>query len=109
MNGFSMAGNYFILTNGLGIGFNLMGCSNDYKYYGNYIEQIIAINGNVLNILDGSFLASKLISELGIIGFLIVVFLMIKSIFVLIQGAFKKSYIENEDLINNNRNILIFI
>jgi hypothetical protein len=100
LNGFSMASNYFQLTNGLGVGFNSMGCSNDVRFYGNYMDQITSLSGSTLNILDGSFIASKLISEFGVIGFLLVIYLTIKCIQVLLNGIYKNIYLKNMDFIN---------
>jgi hypothetical protein len=100
LNGFSMASNYFQLTNGLGVGFNSMGCSNDVRFYGNYMDQITSLSGSTLNILDGSFIASKLISEFGVIGFLLVIYLTIKCMQVLFNGIYKNINLKNFDIIN---------
>lgn len=99
LNGFSMAGNYFALTKGLGVGFNSMGCSSDFRFYGNYMDQIFALSDSTLNILDGSFIASKFISELGIIGILIVIFLTLKSMIILFIGMSTRYSFINEDRI----------
>jgi hypothetical protein len=72
LNGFSMAYEYLKLTNGMGIGFNQMGCNN-FGDIGGYSYLISQVNsGILLNFEDGSFAASKIISELGFLGLLIV-------------------------------------
>jgi hypothetical protein len=69
LNGFSMANTYAINTNGLGIGFNQMGCNNTGNI-GIYSALIASgNNGIVLNFEDGSFAFSKIVSELGFLGY----------------------------------------
>jgi hypothetical protein len=68
LNGFSMANTYAITTNGLGIGFNQMGCNNtgDIGIHSALITTVN--NGTLLNFEDGSFAFSKIVSELGFLG-----------------------------------------
>lgn len=51
-------------TNGIGLGFQLMGTNEPTEWN----KVIYNISGEYKNISDGSFLASKLISEFGLIG-----------------------------------------
>lgn len=83
LNGWSQAYEYFAATQGLGVGFNQMGCEK-FENVGAFSPSILAGAGTILNSQDGSFMASKLISELGVVGLLLVIFLTflsIKSIF----------------------------
>jgi hypothetical protein len=74
LNGWSQAYEYFVATLGLGVGFNQMGCGEFVKL-GRYSSDMFDIRGGVLNLQDGSFMAAKLISELGVVGLLLVIFL----------------------------------
>ncbi len=96
LNGFSMAYQYLMLTNGLGIGFNQMGCNN-YGEIGAY-SALIAYgnNGVILNFEDGSFAASKIISELGLAGIFIVSTLTIYSLNVI----YKAFAVKNNSFVN---------
>jgi hypothetical protein len=58
----------------LGVGVNQMGCGEFVKL-GRYSSDMFDIRGGVLNLQDGSFMAAKLISELGVVGLLLVIFL----------------------------------
>ncbi|WP_143476184.1 hypothetical protein [Pseudacidovorax sp. RU35E] len=79
LNGWSQMTETLRLTNGIGLGFNQMGCGN-FMYVGKYTALISdAILGIILNAEDGSFMSSKLVSELGFLGFLIIAFLLIKA------------------------------
>lgn len=80
LNGWSQAYQTFASTNGLGLGFNQMGCGNfhDIGYYSPLIQA--AFSGDMLNAEDGSLLSAKLISELGYAGLFIIFALSWKSI-----------------------------
>lgn len=61
----------FITSYGLGIGFQQMGVNGEIGIY----QQILAeLDAPMLNIYDGSFISSKLISEFGVIGALMCIF-----------------------------------
>jgi len=99
LNGFSMAYEYLKLTNLMGIGFNQMGCINfgDIGVYSSLIKQ--GNNGILLNIEDGSFAASKLISELGFLGLLIVGILTFYSFNSILRALNSKNYLNLNFLI----------
>ena len=79
LNGWSQAYENLIITKGLGLGINQMGCG-DFINVGMFSEHIqLWTGGTVLNSNDGSFLASKLISELGALGILIICYLVARS------------------------------
>ena len=68
LNGWSQAYETFPETYGLGLGFNQMGCG-DFVGIGRFSEHIrLWTHGVVLNWNDGSFAASKLVSEFGLVG-----------------------------------------
>ncbi|EFA6851380.1 O25 family O-antigen polymerase, partial [Escherichia coli] len=61
----------FITSYGLGIGFQQMGVNGEVGVY----QQILAdLDAPMLNIYDGSFISSKLISEFGFIGAIMCIF-----------------------------------
>jgi hypothetical protein len=63
-----------IRTYGYGLGFNRMGCEPVIN--SSVRDAIYKLNGSGLNDSDGSFLVSKLISELGLFAFLFVLYLV---------------------------------
>ncbi|MDN0109157.1 hypothetical protein [Yersinia mollaretii] len=78
-----------IKTNGIGLGFQQMGTGETNELN----EYIFSLSGKYKNISDGSFLASKLVSEFGIIGIILLlafVKLAMKCLFD-ITMAFKKN------------------
>ncbi|PJC86314.1 hypothetical protein CSW98_08835 [Vibrio sp. HA2012] len=77
LNGWSMLYDYLVNTNGLGVGINRMGCGA-FSEYGSYTKDIVRFLGMPLNVSDGSFVSSKIISEFGILGFIIVAFFLLK-------------------------------
>ena len=79
LNGWSQAYETFLETYGLGLGFNQMGCG-DFVGIGRFSEHIrFWTHGVVLNWNDGSFAASKLVSEFGLVGIGIVFYLLLRS------------------------------
>lgn len=91
LNGWSQAYDSIILTSGLGVGLNQMGCG-DFYWVGRFSNHIsLWTGGLVLNWNDGSFLASKLISELGILGIVIVAWLTFRSSKAIIAYIFDAS------------------
>ncbi|WP_038146660.1 hypothetical protein [Vibrio nigripulchritudo] len=77
LNGWSMLYEYLVNTNGLGVGINQMGCGVG-SQYGIYTKDITQYLGAPLNASDGSFLFSKIVSEFGIFGFGIVIYILLK-------------------------------
>lgn len=69
MQGWEDAYNSFVETNGLGLGFQKMGSTKP----GHFADIIFNIQGNYYMREDGSFLASKLISEFGLLGLFLVI------------------------------------
>lgn len=64
----------FITSYGLGIGFQQMGVNGEVGVY----QQILAdLDAPMLNIYDGSFISSKLISEFGFIGAIMCIFYLL--------------------------------
>jgi len=61
-------------TNGLGLGFQMLGMPG--THLTPYSEAIVLITGSITNLTDGGLLAAKLIAEFGIVG-LIICFLYI--------------------------------
>lgn len=78
LNGWSQAMQTLYETNGLGTGFNQMGCGR-FENVGSLSPLIFAAAGVVLNSNDGSFLASKMIAELGFVGIIAVMGLTVLS------------------------------
>lgn len=58
-------------TNGFGVGLQMLGLDQSQLTESSYKIQKLA--GRVLNIEDGGFLASKVVSEIGVVGLLIVI------------------------------------
>jgi len=83
LNGWSKAWVSILESRGLGLGFNNMGCgkSSESGYYSDTIMQ--ATGGINLNSEDGSILISKIITEFGLFGILLVLTLISKSIFTI--------------------------
>ena len=67
VQGWEDAGANFLRTNGLGLGFNMMGCTPlpDVSARSTITQFNLALNAE-----DGSFLVSKIVSEMGVIGIL---------------------------------------
>jgi hypothetical protein len=72
LQGWQLAYLNFIDTNGIGLGFQMLGKST--TMYGNITHIMISLLGGYtpLNAEDGGFLAAKLIAEFGLIGIFIV-------------------------------------
>lgn len=98
LNGWSQAYESFQKSDGIGLGFNQMGCG-PYASVGIYSEAIVEWLGVVANIEDGSFMASKLISELGVFGVLIVLSLTVyffREIFKVKGYLIQKNQVKNQ-------------
>jgi len=68
LQGWHLAYINLIETNGLGLGFQMLGSAS--THLSPYSEKIYTIMGEKRNVPDGGFLAAKLISELGVVGVL---------------------------------------
>lgn len=91
LQGWQLAYLNFIETNGIGLGYQMLGSS--LTQTGPYTDAITSFaSGNrALNIEDGGFLAAKLIAEFGVLGVLVVVFY----IYWIIKIIFKTNYLHN--------------
>lgn len=83
-NGWYQAIDYLKDTYYLGAGINSMG-NDKYYFFGKHSEHIDHVIGTVLNAKDGSFMISKILSEFGIVGILLILYLINKSIFAIIR------------------------
>jgi hypothetical protein len=103
LNGWSQAYETLLVTRGLGLGINQMGCG-DFVNIGRFSDHMALWTGGiVLNWNDGSFLISKLTAELGLIGICIVCYLIIKScvaIYNYLVADFKANALTPSVLIN---------
>lgn len=73
LNGWEIARENLVSSNYLGLGLNRMGCNGNFAgVFGDAIEQL---SGSRLNFNDGSFLVSKVVSELGVLGIAVVAWL----------------------------------
>lgn len=70
LSGWERAYLNFIETNGFGLGFNMLG---HYGEQGVAMDKVFDSSGSYLNLYDGGSLAPKMISELGLIGVLLLV------------------------------------
>lgn len=71
LQGWHLAYINLIETNGLGLGFQMLGSVS--THLSPYAEKIYSIMGEDRNIPDGGFLAAKFIAEFGVIGVLCVI------------------------------------
>lgn len=79
-NGWQLLDKNLESTSGLGLGFNAMGCSP--RPYTEVTQWLMAINLEDQNYNDGSFMLSKIGSEFGYIG---IILLIISAIYALIK------------------------
>jgi len=102
LNGWSQAMQTINETNGLGVGFNQMGCGK-FINSGQFTPLIqAAYSGEMLNAEDGSLMSAKLIAEFGYFGIVMVIALAWRCIRVLIEFVNK-----NNDCTVAQRNYLI--
>ncbi len=73
LQGWDEAWNSLINTSGLGLGFQMLGTNPP----GDIADRIFMLYGAEFNRADGGFLASKVISELGVVGVLITLCFMV--------------------------------
>ncbi len=92
LQGIDDARRAFSETYGLGLGFQMAGTNS----LGPYGIRIAALSGMNLNRFDGGFLASKLVSEFGIVGVIAVLF-YIKKVMMSISVLRKVSSDDTED------------
>lgn len=100
LQGWDMAYLNLVSTNGLGIGFQMLGMSD--IILSDFTETISTITDKPHNLEDGGFLASKIISEFGIIGVLII----ISYIYYLIKFIFYSNRLWNEIQLSNDINYI---
>ena len=84
LNGWSQGYESMTETLGLGLGFNQMACGRFYSV-GMFSDIVSSLLGGdtILNAEDGSFMASKLVAELGVIGIFVVGFVMYRCILII--------------------------
>ena len=77
LNGWSQAYESMVESSGLGLGFNQMACGRFYSV-GMFSDMYSSVLGAelVLNAEDGSFMASKLVAEMGVLGVFVVFFIV---------------------------------
>lgn len=82
LQGFEFITSALELTSGMGLGFQQLGVV---PLYSPTSEIIRSLSGQYLNFNDGSFLASKAISEFGIFGIILCVAIAVKSALLIIK------------------------
>jgi hypothetical protein len=107
LNGYSMAYNNLLDSNFIGLGLNQMSCNNEIGFFGNAIMN--ATDGTMLNEKDGSFLASKLISEFGLVGLFFCIYIFIKCLINLFTISLSKKSLGINMFIILAATIFIFI
>lgn len=96
LQGWDMAYLNLMETNGLGLGFQMLGISDSIT--SSFTESISEISATPHNLDDGGFLASKIISEFGMIG----IFILIFYIYYLVGFIFKSNGIWNKIHLSND-------
>lgn len=91
INGWLVAFEYLKQTNMLGVGLNLMGCEGGVQTQ--LSPMITRISGAYLNYNDGSFLISKLISEVGVF--------VVPLIIIFLRGIYLALKLIMDDLLKN--------
>jgi hypothetical protein len=72
LQGWQLSYSNFVGTQGMGVGFQMLGLSNNPSSL--FSDTIFNIYGKQFNVMDGGFLAAKLISEFGFLGIAITLF-----------------------------------
>ena len=93
INGWMLAYSSIVHTSGLGLGLGSMGCSDFINYNNATLAQtMMPLSGGLItNLRDGSFLASKIASELGLFGIVLLSFTLfhvLKLMLPAIRGNF---------------------
>jgi hypothetical protein len=116
LNGWSQSFDHLIASNGWGVGLNRMGCGA--LAWAGYLSPLIMGEvESVLNSTDGSFLFAKVVAELGVLGFLICIYISVvafQSVFALmrINASDINEYALREETISRaaaGLTVLIFI
>lgn len=71
LQGWDLAYLNLIETNGLGLGFQMLGSST--TYLSPYTDKIVNITGKEFNLSDGGLLAAKVIAEFGVIAIILII------------------------------------
>lgn len=82
MQGWDMAYLNLIKTNGLGLGFQMLGSPT--TYLSPLTDEIVNLTNKEFNLADGGFLAAKVIAEFGVIGIIMItsyIYFLFKFIF----------------------------
>lgn len=90
LNGWSQGFEHFTASSGLGVGFNQMGCGS--LSTAGFFSPLVAREGFILNNTDGSFIFSKMVSENGLAGLLLCLYLTIKSAAAIIEWVRSKRH-----------------
>jgi len=90
LNGWLLAKATIENTSGIGLGLGAMGCSevinNDEQTLSAEVKRYTGnIKGKIISVRDGSFLAAKIISELGLLGMCLIAFVFYKIILNLLK------------------------
>ncbi len=100
LQGWDIAYLNLLTTKGLGVGFQMLGMADTISSH--FTEMISTIGAEPHNLTDGGFLASKIISEFGIIGIFIIIFY----IYYLVRFIFYSNRVWNKIRLNNNINYI---
>lgn len=104
LQGIEYAKKSFFDTNALGLGFQMMGTQDTLYITQLIMHQLGQVTGDGVNRYDGGFLAAKIITELGVFGFIILIGyfrLFFKSFFYL-RGSMKNNIYDPKLLIVNS-------
>ena len=91
-NGWHLAMVTLLNTSSIGLGLGNMGCSNIINMDKSTLSaDVIAQtkDSKLISARDGSFLTSKLISELGVVGFLIILWMVLKGLLIIARVSQK--------------------
>ncbi|NWF36778.1 hypothetical protein [Mariprofundus sp. KV] len=88
LNGWLLAYSSVYHTSGLGLGLGSMGCSELINYDRVTLADIMypGSGGLITNLRDGSFLVSKIISELGFLGIMLLLLALLRLLQILLLG-----------------------
>ncbi len=103
LQGVQDAVNSLSSTNGLGLGFQMLGTQPPSEYAYSIAKVMADVNGE-LNRQDGGFLAAKLIAELGVLGIVLLILFMISST----KSLLRVRHIKFKSMNSQNTKELIF-